>query len=259
MDVALPHMSSVKNTADCVDYLSAISVEGRIFEQGLRVPDFIPRSDLDCLTWSTGYVQQIATDPARFGIQPEYVAELVSTQAAFAAAMALTSAPGTRTSVAVVGKNAARAAMVDLIRRTAGQIRANFWGRHAHAEQPGAVGRAGAERIAASDRPADLAADRDRDRRAGIGRVGSSAQRRRPEPPGHEPRHLERHGVRLRRQRPARFDRRLADTPRQFADGHDAGLRLGPSRRHAGVGLCPLGQRPRPGGAAEHAGARVSG
>jgi hypothetical protein len=53
---------------------------------GRRVPDFIPRSDGQCLAWSAAYVQGVAADPARFSIRPEDADLLVSTQSAYAAA-----------------------------------------------------------------------------------------------------------------------------------------------------------------------------
>ncbi len=88
------------------------------------MPDFIPRKDITAATWGKFFAEKVAADWQRFNLQADDVVHLVQTAEAFSQAIAIVSAPGTRTSVAVIAKNNARAAFERVARPIAAMIRA---------------------------------------------------------------------------------------------------------------------------------------
>lgn len=87
------------------------------------MPDFIPRKDGLAVAWAANFAQRVASDAAGLGIQPDVAANLVTLQAAFAEALGVAQAPGTRTHPAIAGKDAARRAFEVVARNVASIIR----------------------------------------------------------------------------------------------------------------------------------------
>ena len=81
------------------------------------MPDFLPRQESKLAAWLRNFDQKIYATPEAFGLRPQWAAEHHALYLAFAEAYRVVSDPGTRTIPAIVGKDAAKAA---LLRRTRG-------------------------------------------------------------------------------------------------------------------------------------------
>src|ERR1700733_12353270 len=88
------------------------------------MPNFIPRSDDQCLAWSANYVRRISANPARFGVSDDDASLLALLQADFAEKLYLAKGPFTGTPATIAAKNAARSRMERIARRVAGAERA---------------------------------------------------------------------------------------------------------------------------------------
>jgi hypothetical protein len=95
---------------------------GRRFFMSRR--DYLPEAETEFASWCRNFVQHVAADPARFGLEASDAAALESALAAFEAASATASAPSTRTSTAVVVRNEARAALERLVRAAVHRVQA---------------------------------------------------------------------------------------------------------------------------------------
>ena len=88
-------------------------------------PDYLPRRDLEFLAWVANFTGRVISDPPAYGISPADAAGLQMLAEDFAAVLAATNNPITRTAPIVAAKNAARAALVARIRQLARIIRAH--------------------------------------------------------------------------------------------------------------------------------------
>jgi hypothetical protein len=88
------------------------------------MPNFIPRSDDQCLAWSANYVRRISANPARFGVSDDDASLLALLQADFAEKLYLAKGPFTGTAATIAAKNAARSKMEQVARRAASAERA---------------------------------------------------------------------------------------------------------------------------------------
>ena len=87
------------------------------------MPDWIKRKDADLQGQAKVFSEQISADPEAYGATPLQAAELAEKFAAFDAAYQLTTASGTDTTCAMIGKRDARAALVACMRLRARVIR----------------------------------------------------------------------------------------------------------------------------------------
>ncbi len=83
------------------------------------MPNFIPRSDDQCLAWSANYVRRISANPARFGVSDHDATQLAVLQADFAEQLYLAKGSSTATPSVIAAKNAARSRMERVARRIA--------------------------------------------------------------------------------------------------------------------------------------------
>jgi hypothetical protein len=88
------------------------------------MPQFIPRSDDQCLAWSANYVRRINANPAKYRISEEDAAHLARLQAEFAERLYLVRQPHTRNAMRIGEKNATRRQMVRVARRVLNTARA---------------------------------------------------------------------------------------------------------------------------------------
>jgi hypothetical protein len=77
---------------------------------------YIPRADGAAPAWSRPFAAGLAAAPASFGVDAATAEAISAAVADFAAALARSTAPDTRTAAAVAAKNLSRAAMEKLIR-----------------------------------------------------------------------------------------------------------------------------------------------
>lgn len=85
---------------------------------------FLPTTDRGLLAWSANAAVRVAAEPGVYNVTPEWAAEYVATQAAYAAALKRATEPGTRGPVSVEKKNAAKKALDRASRELARWIRA---------------------------------------------------------------------------------------------------------------------------------------
>jgi hypothetical protein len=83
------------------------------------MPNFIPRSDDQCLAWSANYVRRISANPAKFGASDDDASLLALLQADFAEKLYLAKGSFTGTPAIIAAKNAARSRMERVARRVA--------------------------------------------------------------------------------------------------------------------------------------------
>jgi hypothetical protein len=88
------------------------------------MPNFIPRSDDQCLAWSANYVRRISANPARFGVSDDDASLLALLQADFAEKLYLAKGSLTGTPATIAAKNVARSKMERVARRVANGERA---------------------------------------------------------------------------------------------------------------------------------------
>lgn len=87
--------------------------------------DYIPEKDTDAVGWLMRFAQRLASVPNLYHVAPEAAAEVLAATTAFQAALAVTTRAATRTSVTIITKNEKRKAAEQLVRRYAGQIKAD--------------------------------------------------------------------------------------------------------------------------------------
>jgi hypothetical protein len=96
-----------------------------LYRSGEPMPrDYLPRADSALLMWGTNFSDKVQALGAAVGLSPEIVATLMQRQTAFAAAMAVTTEPATRTGPAVAAKDASRAAFESFARICARLVQA---------------------------------------------------------------------------------------------------------------------------------------
>lgn len=87
---------------------------------------YIPSRDGDLSIWVTNFDVVIAANPGVYGLVAGDAVTIHSYVAAFNTALALAVNPSTKTQTTVAAKDGAKAAMLDIIRQYAQQIKSNF-------------------------------------------------------------------------------------------------------------------------------------
>lgn len=86
---------------------------------------YIPQAEAIFDDWARNFAALIAADPAVYGVSAPDAAALAAACNAWEAAFAAATAPSTRTRPAVAAKNAAKQALLAIIRRLAAAVRIN--------------------------------------------------------------------------------------------------------------------------------------
>ena len=87
--------------------------------------DYIPFSDSALLTWARGFADHVAAAPAEYGLEEDEASAIGQAVDSYAAAFTVAASIPTRTRANVAAKNAARGAMLKLLRRYARAINAS--------------------------------------------------------------------------------------------------------------------------------------
>jgi hypothetical protein len=87
------------------------------------MPDFLPRRDEELAQWVKNFDRLIYAAPGQYGLTDEQAAELHGVVEDFLRALQAATQPGTRTRVAVAGKDAARGAMKAMVRRACAVVK----------------------------------------------------------------------------------------------------------------------------------------
>jgi hypothetical protein len=86
---------------------------------------YVPSKDQDLSVWALNFSTLISADPARYGLQPADATNIATVCNGYIAALTAAVDPVTRTQPAVAAKDAAREAMLGVVRSYAQQIRLN--------------------------------------------------------------------------------------------------------------------------------------
>lgn len=81
------------------------------------MPDYLPRKDQALRGWAQHFDQMINSAPADYGLTPELAAEFHVLFVAFESALAVATAPASRTKPSIIAKDAARDAMKTRLRQ----------------------------------------------------------------------------------------------------------------------------------------------
>lgn len=87
--------------------------------------DYLPQTDGGLAQWAGNFAALISADPGRFGVTAQDAQAIAQAVQAYLSAYTTAVEPITRTKVKVLVKNKARKAMVAVVRRYAGLIKAN--------------------------------------------------------------------------------------------------------------------------------------
>lgn len=85
-------------------------------------PNYIPNSDTDANAWLTNFSLRLVASPVDYGVLPGTATLVVAATDAYRAALVLSTAPTTRTSVTVAAKDAAKASALAIVRPVAVRI-----------------------------------------------------------------------------------------------------------------------------------------
>lgn len=86
---------------------------------------FPPAREADLVAESANFCSKVAATPAVYGIDPARASDLAELNTDFAQAYAVARDPATRTKLAIVNKDEAKAALLKALREVAGMIQAN--------------------------------------------------------------------------------------------------------------------------------------
>lgn len=87
--------------------------------------DYIPRRNADLRDWAANFAALISADPGAYGLSAPEAAAVQSAADAYTSAYTAAADPSTRTGSTVAARREARAALLSVVRRAAGIIRAS--------------------------------------------------------------------------------------------------------------------------------------